>query len=145
MKFNQTARSRWLASATAISLLTAGAVAAAVPAKSNSKSSIKTTTGTTNGMRAYFDAATGKFRQPTDQERAADAKVTASVSTDAGKKNFSIRSFADGSVRIQDTQGLLSESVIATKQPDGTLTYSFVNDAGSTTHDHAPTTTLEEK
>lgn len=148
MKLNQTARSRWLASATAISLLAAGSVVAAAPAKSTAPSTTKPSVQAHGGsaMRAYIDPATGQFRQPTEEEISADARVSAAAATQSDGKSFKITTSPSGAIRIQDTQGVLTESVIATKQADGTLAYSFVGSNGTQeSHDTSTAAKLEEK
>lgn len=148
MKFNQTARSRWLASATAISLLAAGSVVAAAPAKTTAQPNIKPAVQSHGGsaMRAYIDPATGQFRPPTEDELSADARLSADAAAQSDGKSFKISTTASGAIRVQDTQGLLTESVIATKQADGTLEYSFVgSDGAEKSHDASSAAKLEEK
>jgi hypothetical protein len=98
-------------------------------------------------MRVYIDPATGKFRQPTDAELAAEAQVSAdSASADSSKGDGVIISKrADGTMRGQDTQGRLMESVVATRAADGTISIQYVNGDGSAAHADAPANAAEEK
>ena len=140
MKNNHAVRSRSLAAATAITVLglAAGAVAAAEP-------QAPVAAGTSNGVRAYIDPETGKLRQPTQDELAAEAAqaATADAAAPSDGKSVSYATRADGTRRALDTEGRLMESVLATVKPDGTISYQFVAGDGSNPHE-APAV-LEEK
>lgn len=148
MKCNQTAGSHWLATATAISLLalTAGTSVATETPKTSPAVAASESAGSANSMRAYIDPATGLLRQPTEEDRAAEARVSAAAVSTLKGSGFTITKLADGSQRALDTEGVLMESVTATRNPDGSIAYVFV--AGDGTQEPqaaAPAAKMEEK
>jgi hypothetical protein len=91
-----------------------------------------------NGVRAYIDPKTHKLRPATEEERAAEARVSAA----APAPKFKIDRLANGALRAQDLNGSLMEEVEATRNPDGSVTLSY-DAAGAPTSQ--PAAKLEEK
>ena len=120
MTNKQTIRSRWLVTAAAISL--AGFVAGAVSAAEVQ------TSATQSGMKAYKDSRTGKLRQPTPDERAAEGRQTAAKAAAglAPSATLEVVTYPNGTQRASDSSGAFQESVVATRNADGSLVYSFV-------------------
>lgn len=96
-----------------------------------------------SGMRAYIDPATGKLREPTAEERQDEARASALRAQTVKGTGVEYKTAPNGAVRALDTEGRLMESVVATRNADGTLSYSYVSGDGSTTPPPAPV--AEEK
>ena len=144
----QTARSCWLATAVAVSMLglAASSANAGEPQKSAAVSDTDAIANTESSVRVYIDPKTHKVRQPTPEERAAEAKSSTAKAAITKGTGVKMVTYANGTKRALDTEGRLMESVVATKNADGTFSYSFVDSAGATVdHQPAPTQTMEEK
>jgi hypothetical protein len=144
---NQTARSRWLAAAAAVSILglAASSANAGEPQKSAAASDTNASVSSENEVRVYIDPKTHKIRQPTPEERAAEAKVASTKAAAAKGTGVKTVTYANGTKRALDTQGRLMESVIATKNADGSFSYSYVaGDGSQVSHEQAPAQ-MEEK
>ena len=142
MMKTQTARSRWLVSASALGLFAvATASANATETKLIGVDTEAAVPGdAAPGMRVYIDSKTGKPRQATAEERAAEGKANAAAAQqrDIKSKQLKQKSFPNGMVRL-DTQGIFEEEVTATVNADGSLSYGFVAaDGDGIPHDAAP-------
>lgn len=100
-----------------------------------------------NGVRAYIDPATGKLRAPTPAERAEEARQQAAArKANAGKgREPTITRRKDGSVMATDNDGRFMESTVATRNADGSLSYSYQPGNDQTLPVATPAATLEEK
>ena len=80
-----------------------------------------------NGVRAYIDPATGKLRQPTAAERAEEARQAAAArKANAGKGRApTVSKRKDGTVMVVDNDGRFMESMVATVNADGSISYSY--------------------
>ena len=145
MKNYETARSRLAVTATALSLaaLAAGSAAASQPRLSAANA--PAATPATHAMRAYIDPKTGRLRPATTDEIAAEVRaIHAKSAAPVQMPKASQR--AGGGILITDTQGLLQESVVVSRSPDGTLSYSFVTgDTSKAIEPAAAASNLEEK
>jgi hypothetical protein len=134
MMKNQTARSRWLVSASALGLLVfaTGAASASDTQPGAVKADAAMPSDAAPGVRVYIDPATGKLRQPTAEERSAEgrARAAAAKQRDNKAKTLKQTKFPNGSVML-DTQGIFEEEVTATVNADGSLSYGFVTADGS--------------
>lgn len=148
MIMKQTARSCWLATAAAVSMLglAASSANAGEPQKSAAASDTGASASTDSSVRVYIDPKTHKIRQATPEERAAEAKSAKAKAASAKGTGVKMVTYANGTKRALDTEGRLMESVVATRNADGTFSYSFVDSAGAAVdHQPAPTQTMEEK
>jgi hypothetical protein len=145
MMKNQTARSRWLVHACALGLL-AVATSSASATEPAVKIDAATPSDAAPGMRVYIDPATGKLRQPTPDERAAEGQANAAAAKqrDAKAKQLKKVKMANGAVRL-DTQGLFNEEVTATLNADGSLSYGFQTAGGNPIPHDAAAGKLEDK
>lgn len=100
-----------------------------------------------NGVRAYIDPATGKLRQPTGEERAAEARqAAADRKANAGKGRApSITKRADGTLVAVDNDGRFMESMVATRNADGSVSYAYLQGEVEAVPAAAPAPTPEEK
>lgn len=96
------------------------------------------------GFRAYIDPTTGKLRQATAAERAAEARAFAAERKAHPKRMPKVVRRADGILQAVDTDGYFAEDVIATVGPDGKLIYSYESEGQPITH-AAPAALPEEK
>lgn len=147
MMKNQTARSRWLASASALGLLVFATASAGTTEIRSPAASTDTVAASdaAPGMRAYIDPKTGKLRQPTAEERAAEGKANAAAAKQREAKLKQIKPvrLANGAVRI-DAHGLFEEEATATLNADGSLSVGFQTaDGNQVPHDTAAK--LEDK
>jgi hypothetical protein len=148
MSKSQTARSGWLVSASALGLFvvaTSSASATEIPTPA-AGTDAAVPSDAAPGMRAYIDPATGKLRQPTAEERAAEgqAHAAAAKQRDAKAKQLKKVKMANGAVRL-DTQGLFNEEVTATLNADGSLSYGFQTAGGDQVPHDAAAGKLEDK
>ena len=146
MMKHQTARSRWLVSASALGLLVFATGSALAANTGLVAADSVVPSDAAPGVRVYIDPTTGKVRQPTAEERAAEGKAHASAANqrDAKSKQLKQKKFANGMVRL-DTQGIFEEEVSATVNADGSLSYGYATAGGSEIpHDAAPRK-LEDK
>lgn len=146
MMKNQTARSRWLVAASALGLLVFAGSAGATDTRSPAAATDAVApSDTAPGVRAYIDPRTGKLRQATPEERAAEGKANAAAAKqrEARIKQIKPVRLANGAVRI-DTQGLFEEEATATLNADGSLSYGFQTADGSPIQ-HDAATKLEDK
>ncbi|KQY52217.1 hypothetical protein [Lysobacter sp. Root494] len=97
-----------------------------------------------SGLRAYIDPKTGKLREATAQERAAEARAAAAERKAHPKRMPKVIKRADGIRQAVDTDGYFAEDVVATIGPDGKLTISYVSEGQPTIH-VAPAVSSEEK
>lgn len=126
------------------------AAAIGVFALANSAAATQGSTGSTapapqaSSMRAYVDA-NGKLRQPTAEEREAAAREdAANAQARAAKgKGVIFKTMPNGARRALDTEGQLMESVVVSKNADGSLAYSYVSGNGQVVE--APAPHAEEK
>ena len=100
-----------------------------------------------NGVRAYVDPATGKLRQPTAAERAEEARQAAAArKANAGKgRPPTITKRADGTVVATDNDGRFMESVVATRNADGSISYAYLQGEVETLPAAPPAPAQEEK
>ncbi|MDR7135304.1 hypothetical protein J2X06_002513 [Lysobacter niastensis] len=97
-----------------------------------------------SGLRAHIDPTTGKLREATAAERAAEARAAAAERKAHPKRMPKVIKRADGILQAVDTDGYFAEDVVATIGPDGKLIISYENEGQPTTH-AAPAVSLEEK
>ncbi len=92
-----------------------------------------------SSMRAYVDS-NGKLRQATAEEREADARQdNANAKARAAKGHGVVfKTLPSGARRALDTEGQLMESVVVSKNPDGSLAYSYVSGNGQVVETPAP-------
>lgn len=76
------------------------------------------------GVRAFIDPVTGKLRRPTPEER---QKLASTVSRDRSGRAYEVRIEADGT-RIVQLDETFMMSVVAVKNPDGTISYRCRSD-----------------
>jgi hypothetical protein len=96
------------------------------------------------GFRAYIDPKTGKLRQATGEERAAEARAAAAERKARPKRVPKVIKNADGSRYAVDVDGYFAEDVIATIGPDGKVIISYESEGQPTTQ-AAPAVSSEEK
>lgn len=142
-----TARSRLLAAVTTIGVLTLATASATTPVSDPSSvgSNVAVVSGQGNAVRVYIDPKTGKQRGPTEEERADAAKQDAASAKQFKSQSIKLVPQPNGMNRGTDREGLLMESVVATKNADGTLSFSYEGGDGSTANPAAPAAKLEEK
>ncbi len=140
----KSASTRWLLASAALAALAAGtATATDTPA---SAAAPQAQSGVDNGVRAYIDPATGKLRQPTAAERAEEAQQTAQAAQARKGKGVRFVKRADGTVRAEDLEGRLMESVVVQRNADGSLSYGYVSgDAGQVDPAKAPVNVQSEE
>ncbi len=78
----------------------------------------------TQGMRAYRDAATGKFRAPTAAEKAALAKAVKGM-VNRSAEGLTERTLANGAVAM-DLQGRFRSVAVAPLDADGKVDFDCV-------------------
>lgn len=127
--------------ATAIGMFALANAAAAteVSTSSTGASTGSTTSSTSNvapasqssSMRAYVDSD-GKLRQATAEERAAEAREDSANARARAAKGHGViyKTLPSGARRALDTDGQLMESVLVTRNPDGSLAYSYASGNG---------------
>ena len=148
MTMKHVARSRWIATSTAISLFgMATAVAMAAEPQKPVADKAAESVADSSGLRAYIDPVTGQLREATPDELAAEARVSASTAGGDGKAGGSLVVVrrADGTMRAHDTEGRFMESVVATRSADGKITLSFVQGNGTSSHVEPAPVVAEEK
>lgn len=98
----------------------------------------------TSSMRAYVDA-NGKLRQPTAEERESEARQDSANAQARAAKGHGVvfKTLPSGARRALDTDGQLMESVVVSKNADGSLAYSYVSGNGQVVE--APALHAEEK
>jgi hypothetical protein len=138
--------SRWLLTSATLAALAAGSATAtetpAAPAAVQPQSSLD------SGVRAYVDPATGKLRQATAAEHAEEARQSAAAAVAKQGKGKGVRFVkrADGTVRAEDLEGRLMESVVVQRNADGSLSYGYVGgDAGQVDPAKAPVNVQSEE
>ena len=98
-----------------------------------------------NGVRAYVDPATGKLRQPTPAERAEEARQAAAAKRAGKGRAPTITRRADGTLVATDNDGRFMESMVATRNADGSVRYDYVQGEVEAVPVAAPAPQLEEK
>jgi hypothetical protein len=116
---SRTTSLRWMIGSALLAASAAGATepTAATPEQAASSE---------NGVRAYIDPATGKLRQPTAAERAEEARQSAEAAKQRKGRGVRIEKQANGAKRGLDLEGRLMESVVVTRNADGSLQYHYV-------------------
>jgi hypothetical protein len=76
------------------------------------------------GLRVFRDPETGQWRQPTREEAAELARAEAEAAPEA-EPVFVVVEHSDG-MKSVDLQGALMQSIVVTRNPDGSLTFRCV-------------------
>jgi hypothetical protein len=113
-------RFRMLVPSAAVFIAAAAAVAMPDPAPQATCPAIDPpAAATVAGIRVFVDPATGKIRKPTPGER---RKLAALVSLDRSARVYEIVTRPDGTRTVQLDETFMT-SVVATRNPDGTMSY----------------------
>lgn len=143
MRNASTKTSRLIATAMGVGLFALANIAAAAPT-TPAAAAPQPTASQDSGMRAYVDPKTGKLRQPTAEERQAEARASSQAAT-AKPPQMLYKQEANGAVRALDVTGALMETAVATQNADGSWTVSYVEGDATSVTPAAPVQTLEEK
>lgn len=139
MMKTKSASARWLLASATLAALAAGTATANDSPAPAPAAAAQSQSDAGNSMRAYIDPATGKLRQATAAERAEEARLSAEAAKQRKGKGVRFVKRADGTVRAEDLEGRLMESVVVQRNADGSLSYGYVGgDAGQVDPAKAP-------